>query len=91
MKRDIHPGQPEQSAQADLGRFFLQFISMGESNTVVSAYSTYRHLQQYCSHPSIYCMYLKGPLHPYPVGCHTGRNKHILCIPNCVMFCMMLY
>ena len=27
---------------------------MGESNTVVSAYTMYRHLQQYCSHPSIY-------------------------------------
>ena len=26
---------------------------MGESNTVVSAYIMYRHLQQYCSHPSI--------------------------------------
>ena len=26
---------------------------MGENNTVVSAYTTYRHLQQYCSHPSI--------------------------------------
>ena len=26
---------------------------MGESNTVVSAYTTYRHLQQYCSHPTI--------------------------------------
>ena len=25
---------------------------MGESNTVVSAYTLYRHLQQYCSHPS---------------------------------------
>ena len=24
-------------------------ISMGESNTVVSAYTLYRHLQQYCS------------------------------------------
>ena len=24
-----------------------------EGNTVVSAYTTYRHLQQYCSHPSI--------------------------------------
>ena len=24
---------------------------MGESNTVVSAYTLYRHLQQYCSHP----------------------------------------
>ena len=28
-------------------------ISMGESNTVVSAYTLYRHLQQYCSHLSI--------------------------------------
>ena len=27
---------------------------MGECNTVVSAYTLYRHLQQYCSHPSIY-------------------------------------
>ena len=25
---------------------------MDESNTVVSAYTLYRHLQQYCSHPS---------------------------------------
>ena len=30
------------------------FISMGESNTVVNAYTLYRHLQQYCSHSSIY-------------------------------------
>ena len=29
-------------------------ISMGESNTIVSAYTMYRHLQYYCSHPSIY-------------------------------------
>ena len=28
-------------------------ILIGESNTVVSAYTMYRHLQQYCSHPSI--------------------------------------
>ena len=26
---------------------------MGESNTVVSAYTLYRHLQQYCCHPLI--------------------------------------
>ena len=32
----------------------LDNISMGESNTVVSAYTLYRHLQQYCSRPSIY-------------------------------------
>ena len=28
------------------------YNSMGESNTVVSAYTLYRHLQQYCSHLS---------------------------------------
>ena len=28
-------------------------ISIRESNTVVSAYTMYRHLQQYCSHPSL--------------------------------------
>ena len=27
---------------------------MDESNTVVSAYTLHRHLQQYCSHPVIY-------------------------------------
>ena len=31
---------------------------MGESNNVVSAYTLYRHLQQYCSHLSIYyCLF----------------------------------
>ena len=30
-----------------------EYISTAESNTVVSANTTYRHLQQYCSHPSI--------------------------------------
>ena len=36
-----------------------KMISMGESNTVVNAYTftMYRHLQQYCSHPSI-CVYI---------------------------------
>ena len=34
---------------------------MGESNTVVSACTMYRHLQQYCSHPSIgeICYFVK--------------------------------
>ena len=32
----------------------INSISMDESNTVVSAYTLYRHLQQYCSHPSNY-------------------------------------
>ena len=31
-------------------------ISMGESNTFVSAFTLYRHIQQYCSHPSISCI-----------------------------------
>ena len=35
-------------------------ISIGESNTVVSAYTTYTHLQQYCSHPSICLSSLSG-------------------------------
>ena len=30
---------------------------MGENNTVVSAYTKYRHLQQYCSHPLV-CLIL---------------------------------
>ena len=29
---------------------------MGESNTVVSAYSMYRHLQHYCSHPLMWIL-----------------------------------
>ena len=32
---------------------YQAYIMMGESNTVVSAYTLYRHLQQYYSHPSI--------------------------------------
>ena len=31
------------------------YISMGESNTVVSAYTLHKHLQQYCSHPIELC------------------------------------
>ena len=34
--------------------FFPNLMSMGESNTDVSAYTLYKHLQQYCSHPSMY-------------------------------------
>ena len=33
---------------------------MGESDTVVSAYTIYRHLQQYCCHPSV-CLKFKIP------------------------------
>ena len=36
------------------GRYHGLDKSMGESNTVVSADTLYRHLQQYCSHLSIY-------------------------------------
>ena len=32
---------------------FIIYLLMGESNTIVSAYTVYRHLQQYCSHPSL--------------------------------------
>ena len=33
---------------------------MGESNTVVNAYTLYRYLQQYCSHPSNYTYHMFG-------------------------------
>ena len=29
----------------------VTYTAIGKSNTVVSAYTVYRHLQQYCSHP----------------------------------------
>ena len=40
---------------------------MGEINTVVSAYTTYRHLQQYCPQPSKYskehfCLFFFQPI-----------------------------
>ena len=35
-----------------LQRDAMSSKSIGESSTVVSAYTLYRHLQQYCSHPS---------------------------------------
>ena len=38
---------------SDFSCICRKYISMGKSNTVVSVYTTYRHLQQYCSHPSI--------------------------------------
>ena len=34
--------------------FLSLYMSMGENNTVVSACTMYGHLQQYCSHPSIF-------------------------------------
>ena len=40
-------------ADAFLFYFTDLTISMGESKAVVSAYTTYTHLQQYCSHPWI--------------------------------------
>ena len=43
----VLPGLPKHMENAN------KDISMGESNTVASAYTMYRHLQQYCSHPSI--------------------------------------
>ena len=46
---------------------------MGESNTVVSAYTTYRHLQQYCSHP------WRCSLN---TDVHSVRNKHFSKLAN---------
>ena len=43
---------------------------MGESNTIVSTYTTYTHLQQYCSHPSNYV----GRVNPLPpLTTHLGQ------------------
>ena len=39
---------------------------MGESNTAVSAYTLYMHLQQYCFHPSICLVVRASP--PEPEG-----------------------
>ena len=41
----------------DPGYQHLLTISMGESNTFVSGNTLYRHLQQYCSHPSMHSNY----------------------------------
>ena len=45
---------------------------MVESNTVVSAYTLYRHLQQYCSHPSTWLLPF---LNPFP-------NNKFQTLPN---------
>ena len=57
---------------------------MGVSNTVVSAYTLYRHLQQYCSHPSI-CAKFLGHVYDYYclceyccVSCPTGYYEFYL-------------
>ena len=46
--------------------------SMGESNTVASAYTLYRHLQQYCSHPSN-CMVLNAVFSTISVITRAGQ------------------
>ena len=47
---------------------------MGVSNTVVSAYTLYRHLQQYCSHPSVQEHRRTFQYHPYSVVVVLGFN-----------------
>ena len=48
---------------------FYFSISVGESNTVVSAYTMYRHLQQYCSPPiDILCTSLRAL---FVLSCNT--------------------
>ena len=42
---------------------FMLNTSMGESNTILSAYTLYRHLEQCCSHPST-CIIVKYK--PFP-------------------------
>ena len=46
----LGPGSVLQKGQYNVKAQCLK--SMGESNTVVNAYTMYRHLQQYCSHTS---------------------------------------
>ena len=48
-----HYGNVQKAVQCiSMMHFTMQFI-MGESSTIVSAYKIYRHLQKYCSHPSM--------------------------------------
>ena len=51
-------------------------ISMGESNTVVSAYTLYRHLQQYCFHPSTYKKFAIL-MHDIDKGDHSIMHRFI--------------
>ena len=48
---------------------------MGDSNTVVSTYTTYRHLQQYCSHPSNYGLKLSDMLRSFRNSLHFAQAK----------------
>ena len=45
---------------------------MGESNTVVSAYTTFRYFKHYCSHPSIYGLQ------------HAKRGHSDICLKCCL-------
>ena len=56
-------------------------MSMGESNTVVSAYTMYRHLQQYCSHASIYCDSFRFEKKSPPLFAHCEQQ-----IRNCMVY-----
>ena len=49
-------------------------ISLGECNTILSAYTLYRHLGWYCIHPLISC-YTKHPLEEY---------CHVCCCSECL-------
>ena len=57
---------------------------MGESNTVVSAYTMYRHLQQYCSHPSIYSQIQFDILDrsKHFTKCQSSCRTQITCLPQ---------
>ena len=53
-------------------------ISMGERNTIVSAYTLYRHLQKYWSHPSM-CQEC-CPVYSRSILCNTIFNP-LPCMP----------
>ena len=48
---------------------------MGKSNTVVSAYTSYRHLQQSCSHSSVYSNSQENPLVDWSMDTQKNFSK----------------
>ena len=52
---------------------------MGEINSVISAYTMYRHLQQYCSHPSNYNpdIYNLGQLFNVSRMSNAGKKMYV--------------
>ena len=58
---------------------------MGESNTIVSAYTLFRHLKWYCSNPSIYFHSITSVVAKLLLLKHNGKNliSSLVNIPIC--------